>query len=72
VVIGCGGERPDRARALSEAARAAVAAIGPELARWRLVSLVLMRARVVPAARREERPGWTGVMDYRARMLLDP
>jgi hypothetical protein len=71
VVIRCAGERPDRVRALSSAARAAVEAIGPMLGSWRLISLAMMRARVVPAARREERPGWTGAIDYRARLLRE-
>lgn len=71
VVVRCAGERPDRARALSSAARAAVEAIGPALGGWRLVSLVMMRGRVMPAPRREERPGWTGVADYRARLLRE-
>jgi len=71
VVIRCGGEQPDRTRALSSAARAAVKAIGPTLGGWRLVSLALMRARVAPAARKEERPGWTGTTDYRARLLRE-
>ena len=83
VGIGTGGERPDRARALSSAARVAVEAIGPELtaaaagsgAGWRLVSLAMMRARVAPvrgqAARGEARPGWTGSVDYRARLLRE-
>jgi hypothetical protein len=73
VLIRCGGERPVRARALSHAARAAVEAIGPELPRWRLVSLAMLRTRVVAAtgngARKGEGPGWTGVIDYRARLL---
>jgi hypothetical protein len=83
VVIRTGGERPDRARALSSAARAAVEAIGPTLtaaaagsgAGWRLVSLAMMRARVAPArgeaARGAARPGWTGSVDYRARLLRE-
>ena len=72
VAIRCGGERPGRARALSHAARSAVEAIGPEVGAWRLVSLAMLRARVVAtrdAARRGEGPGWIGTVDYRARLL---
>jgi hypothetical protein len=71
VVIRCGGERPDRTRALSSAVRTAVEAIGPAIGGWQLVSLALVRARVVPAGRKEARPGWTGVIDYRARLLRE-
>ncbi len=70
VSIRCGGERPDRTRALSGAARTAVEAIGPRLAGWRLVSLAMMRARVTPA-RKEAQPGWTGSVEYRARLLRE-
>lgn len=70
LLIRCGGESPTRARALSGEARTAVERIGPQLAGgWRLVSLAMLRARVVPLAREREGPGWTGVVEYRARML---
>lgn len=62
----CAGERPERARALLERMRGAVAAVGPELGGgWRLVTLVPVRARCV----RGSGPKWIGVADYRARML---
>lgn len=67
VTISCGGERPGRARGLIAAARERVEAIGPELGRWRLVTLVMVRSRAV----REEGPRWRGVVDYRARLLID-
>jgi phage portal protein BeeE len=55
------------------AAMPAVEAIGPELPGWRLVSLAMVRSRVVAAAgsgaRKGEGPGWTAVVDYRARLL---
>jgi len=69
VLIRCGGEGPGRARALSQAARAAIAGIGPALGQWRLVSLNMLRARQVPGKRKEAGPEWTGVIDYRARLL---
>ena len=70
VLIRCGGERPDRARALSSAARGAVEAIGPVLGGWRLVSLAMLRARVAPG-RKEERPGWAAMTEFRARLLRE-
>jgi hypothetical protein len=72
VLIRCGGERPGRARQLSYAARSAVEAIGPQLGAWRLVSLAMLRSRVLATregGRSEPGPGWTGVVEYRARML---
>ncbi len=67
VRVECGGERPDRARMLLERARAAVAEVRPELGGWRVVSLALVRARVV----RLPGPKWTGVAEYRARMMRE-
>lgn len=72
VLIRCGGEAPGRARALGTTARAAVAAIGPELGAaggWRLVSLAMMRARVAASGPRGAGPGWTSATEYRARLL---
>ncbi len=71
VLLRCGGERPDRARALSGAARSAVEKLGPVVSGWRLVSLAMLRARLTPA-RKEERPGWTAMIEYRARLLREP
>lgn len=65
VLVRCGGERPDRARRMIGAARSQVEAIGPELQGWRLISLAMMRTRVL----REPGPRWTGTAEYRARML---
>ena len=59
------GERPGRLRGLMDEAEAALAALGGELPGWRIVTLVLLRRRVLPAAERR----WAGVLDYRARML---
>jgi hypothetical protein len=64
LLIQCGGEAPGRVRGLLEAARQAVAAIGA-IDGWQLVTLVPVRARTV----REPGPRWTGVAEYRARML---
>lgn len=73
VLIRCGGETPGRARALAEGARAAIGAVGPSLQGWRLVSLTMMRSRMVPvgAGRERRSPGWTGAVDYRARLLRE-
>jgi hypothetical protein len=71
LLVKCGGERPDRARALSGAARRAVDRLGPALSGWRLVSLAMLRARVTPAGK-EERPGWIAIVEYRARLLREP
>ena len=65
VLIGCAGEEPGRARVLLERARAAVDAVGPRVGGWRVVTLVTMRSRMV----RAPGPKWTGVVEYRARML---
>jgi hypothetical protein len=46
-----------------------MAQIGPELGSWRLISLAMLRARVVPISRKGAAPGWTGVVEYRARLL---
>lgn len=67
VVLRDAGERPERLRALGAAAQAAVEAIDPALAGWRLVTLVPVRAMTVA-----EGPGrWILTLDYRARMLAD-
>jgi len=73
VVIRCGGEQPGRTRTLVEQARQAVAAIGAELAApdgsetWRLVSLAMLRSRLV----RTPGPSWASAVDYRARLLRE-
>ncbi len=73
VLVRCGGESPARARTLAEGARAALAGLGPEMGGWRLVSLAMMRARTLPFGRdrKEAGRGWTGFIDYRARMLRE-
>lgn len=68
VTMLCGGEAPGRVRGLLGAARESVEAIGPELdAGWRLVTLVMVRARTL----REDGPRWRGSVDYRARLLKE-
>lgn len=73
LLIRCGGERPGRVRQLMEMARQAVVAIGPDCGEWRLVSLVMLRSRTMPFGSAQDRrgswPSWTGVAEYRARLL---
>lgn len=60
-------ERPVTARALSAAADAALEAMAPALGEgWRIVTLNAVRSRIV-----RERAGWTGLNEYRVRMLRD-
>ncbi|HEY0325942.1 MAG TPA: DUF3168 domain-containing protein [Allosphingosinicella sp.] len=65
IVLRCGGEAPGRARMLGHRAREAVGGVGPDLDGWTLVSLAMMRARVL----REAGPKWAAVVEYRARMM---
>lgn len=65
VVVRDAGERPRRLRALMSEAEAALEALGAELEGWRLVSLAFLRSRTVS----ESRGKWTGVSEYRARLL---
>jgi len=65
VVIVCGGEAAGRLRGLMTAVRSAVGALAPDLDGWRLVSLVMVRARII----RGKGPRWTGSIEYRARLL---
>jgi len=58
------GERPARLHALMAAAEAALDDIGA-VEGWRLVSMRFMRSRIL----REPRGPWTGVIEYRARLL---
>ena len=65
IVLKCGGEAPARARILGERIRSAVAEVGPDLDGWGLVSLAMLRSRVLS----EAGPKWTAVIEYRARMI---
>lgn len=67
IVLTCAGEAPARARMLGERIRAATATIGPDLGGWRLVSMVMLRSRLL----RERGPKWTAVAEYRARMMRE-
>jgi hypothetical protein len=59
------GERPTRVRALAADVEEAVAAIGPDLAGWRLVNLVFRRASML----HDSGAAWSAAIEYRARLL---
>lgn len=59
------GERPARLRVLAADVEAAAAAIGPDLAGWRLVNLVFLRASML----HQSGAAWSAAIDYRARLL---
>ena len=65
IVLRCGDEAPGRARMLGERIRSAVAEVGSDLDGWGLVSLAMLRSRVL----REAGSKWTAVIEYRARMI---
>lgn len=58
------GERPARLRRLAGEAEALIAGIAGTLDGWQLVSLTLLRSRIVKDAR-----SWAATVEYRARML---
>jgi hypothetical protein len=53
-----------RLHMLMGAAEAAVMAVGPDLPGWRVVTLHFVRSQVARSS-----AGWTGVAEFRARML---
>jgi hypothetical protein len=57
-------ERADRLAVLADRAEAAVEAMPRDLPGWQIVSLVLLRSRIL----RTDGP-WTASLDYRARLL---
>jgi hypothetical protein len=59
------GEKPQRLRVLTAAAEAAISGLEPDLAGWRLVSLVFLRGSML----RETGAAWTAAIEYRARLL---
>lgn len=61
-------ERPERLRRLMDEAEAAVAGLPAALGGWRVVTLALLRTRVM-APRAGE--AWAGVIEFRARMLAE-
>jgi hypothetical protein len=67
ILLTCAGEAPARARMLGERVRAAAVTIGPDLGGWRLVSMVMLRSRLL----REKGPKWIAFAENRARMMRE-
>jgi hypothetical protein len=67
LLIRCGGEQAQRVRELTERCRAAMEGLGPAVGAWRLVTMIRLRSRIV----RVPGPGWTGIVEYRARLLRE-
>jgi hypothetical protein len=65
------GERPSRLQAMMEEGEAALAGLAPTAAGWQLVTFRLLRSRVAPPQARAPNGLWTGLIEYRARMLAD-
>jgi hypothetical protein len=61
------GERPLAMRASATAAEAALAALGPDLGGWRLVTMRHLRTRQM----RRPKGGWIAVIEFRARLLAE-
>lgn len=61
------GERPMRLRRLAGDAEAALAALAPAVGGWRLVTMRLVRTRILSSPRE----GWAAVIEYRARLLRE-
>ena len=59
------GERPSRIQRIAGDAEAAIEAIAGATPSWSIVSMRFLRRHLV----REQRRGWTAVIEYRARML---
>jgi hypothetical protein len=62
------GERPARLLALMSEAEAALEA-APEAAGWQVVSFAWLRSRSVREGRAPGAVEWSGIAEYRARML---
>jgi hypothetical protein len=62
------GERPVRLRALMAAAEAALAE-PPQAEGWQVVTFVWLRSRAVRDGRTPGPAEWTGLIEYRARLL---
>lgn len=68
VLIRDRGDTPARVQALADAADAAIRAIDPALAGWRIGGIALVRLRIAA----EGVGGWTAMIEHRARLLADP
>ncbi|MFL6863912.1 MAG: DUF3168 domain-containing protein [Allosphingosinicella sp.] len=65
------GERPVRLRALIDAVEAALAE-PPEAEGWQIVTFAWLRSRTVRDGRAPAPVEWSGLVEYRARMLALP
>jgi hypothetical protein len=61
------GERPARLQRMLGAAEEALAGVEAGAEGWRIVTLQLLRSRIVPP--RNAGGTWIGLLDYRVRML---
>jgi hypothetical protein len=61
------GESANRLRLLCDAVEAAVAGLGASVGEWRIVTMALLRMRVA----RDGEGQWAGLVEFRARLLLD-
>jgi hypothetical protein len=59
------GERPVRLRGLVAEGEAALAAMPREIEGWRIVTMQLLRSRLV----RDSAGGWAAAIEFRARLL---
>jgi hypothetical protein len=67
IAIRDAGERPERLRALVEAAEAAAGTTGPGIGEgWRLVRAAAAKSRVV-----REREGWLGTVELQVRLYRE-
>ncbi|MFM9827916.1 MAG: DUF3168 domain-containing protein [Sphingomonas sp.] len=65
IIIRDKAESPVRAQALAGVADAVMRALAPNLAGFSIVSLVLIRSRLIRAVP----GGWTAIVEHRARLL---
>ncbi len=65
IIIRDKAESPARAQALASAADGVMRALGPDIASFRVASLVLIRSRLIRAVP----GGWTAIVEHRARLL---
>jgi hypothetical protein len=65
------GERPPRLDSLMEEGEAVLAGLGASAVGWQLVTFRFLRSRVAPPQAGAPNGLWTGLLEYRARMLAD-
>jgi hypothetical protein len=65
------GERRARLRSIAEQMHGAVEGLGGQIGGWKLVSLVMLRERLVSPRSPGATARWAAVIEYRARMLAE-